>query len=287
MFLVPALFMFAATQTGAAVAPPSEVSRGIAAYERGDFTTALAILKPVVYDVWTPLSDPWATAYLAQMFRRGQGTAPDWPLSCALFHSVWASATMYGPGADAARLIPLAADGLKEVCLPELDLEMNALRTSCYLDGVTRREFVLDGGAWVVFDRLGFHLDLAGEHHDIPVTMRCHEGMVSLTEADVSIPDGSSNRRVHFLELFKWTSGLNERDGHIVRNLQWVVYGVRGADLGVATEQTIWTVIDGPYPSTEMPDGVREAVSLRVNDAGDVEWLVRTTPVRRGIIPKP
>ena len=43
MFLVPALFMFAATQTGVAVAPPSEVSPGIAVYERGDFTTALAM----------------------------------------------------------------------------------------------------------------------------------------------------------------------------------------------------------------------------------------------------
>jgi hypothetical protein len=284
--MLSSLAIFAAIQIGL---PPPNVSRGIAAYERGDFATALTILKPIVYDVslnWTPLSDPWATAYLAQMFRRGEGTAPDWPLSCALFHNVFASLHMYGPGSDLSDRIPFVADGIKEVCLPEQTPEMNALRSACYLDGLTRREFVLDGGAFVVVDRLGFHLDLAGEHRDIPLTMRCHEMMIAFTEADISIPDGSSNHRIHFLELFKWTSGINT-DGQIVRHLQWVLYEVRGVELAVATDQSVWTVVDSPYPSTDMPDGVREAVTLRVNPAGDVEWLVRTTPVKRGIIRKP
>ena len=41
-----------------------------------------------------------------------------------------------------------------------------------YLDGVTRREFVLDGSSWIVADRLGFHIDLGGgEHHDVGLTM--------------------------------------------------------------------------------------------------------------------
>jgi hypothetical protein len=62
---------------------------------------------------------------------------------------------------------------------------------------------------------------------------------------------------------------------------------VMDAQLDDCARRAESTVIDGPYPSTEMPDGVREAVTLRVNDAGDVEWLVRTTPERRGIIRKP
>ena len=79
MALIPALLMSAAVITGSAASPVPAVAAGMAAYHRGDFTTALAILKPIVYDVSdnrAPWSDPWATAYLAQMFRRGEGTAP-------------------------------------------------------------------------------------------------------------------------------------------------------------------------------------------------------------------
>jgi hypothetical protein len=286
MSLIPALVLGATTLAGAAAVPAPDVALGIAAYDRGDFTTALAILKPIVYDVPGDWLDPryaWAGAYLAQMFRRGQGTAPDWPLSCALFNNVWAYQHQQSPGsADAA--IPFVADGIKEVCLSDQE-EVTALRASCFLDGVTRRDFVLDGGALVVVDRRGFHLDLAGQHRDVGLSMTCHDVLVSLTEADVSIPDRSSNRRVHFLELFKWRSGA--RDGRVVRELHWIVYVVRGVDLGVVTDQVIWTVTDGPYPSTEMPFGVREATILRVNAAGEVEWIVKGSPEKRGVIPKP
>jgi hypothetical protein len=282
MSLIPALVLGATTL--AAAVPPPDVAVGIAAYDRGDFTTALAILKPIVYDVPGDLSDPryaWAAAYLAQMFRRGEGTAPDWPLSCALFNDVWAHQRLRGLGSgDPA--IPFVSDGIKEVCLPEHQEEVTALRSSCFLDGVTRREFILDGGAWVVVDRRGFHLDLAGQHHDVGLSMACHDVLVSLTEADLSIIDRSSNQRVHFLELFKWRSGA--KDGHVARELRWIVYAVKGVDLGVVTDQVVWTVTDVPYPSTEMPLGVREATILRVNAAGQVEWIVKGSPEKRGVI---
>jgi|SRR5947209_18308122 len=117
MSLIPALVL-GATTLGVAV-PPPDVAVGIAAYDRGDFTTAFAILKPIVYDVPGDWFDPqyaWAAAYLAQMFKRGEGTAPDWPLSCALFNNVLAYQRLRGPGsADTA--IPFVSDGSKKsVC---------------------------------------------------------------------------------------------------------------------------------------------------------------------------
>jgi len=290
MTLISALLMSAAALSGNAVTPPPAVAAGIAAYHAGDFTTALAILKPVVYDVPRgdpgAFSDPWATAYLAQMFRRGEGAAPDWPLSCALFNNVWAYTRQGGPGGIGT--IPFVEDGIKEVCLPELQAEVNALRTACYLDGVTRREFVLDGGSWIVFDRRGFHIDGGGgERREIPLTMWCHDVMVSLTESDVSIPDRWSSARVHFLELFKWTNGFDRTNGAVVRQLHWIVYLVRGSDLGPASDQVMLTVMDGPYPSPELPPGVRDAAVLQLNAAGQVEWLVKTSGRKRGIIAEP
>ena len=76
--------------------------------------------------------------------------------------------------------------------------------------------------------------------------MSWHDVMVSLTEADVSIPDRWSTARVHFLELFKWTNRIDETNGAIVRQLHWIVYEVRGADLGPVTDQIVLTVMGGP-----------------------------------------
>jgi hypothetical protein len=219
--LVSVAVLLVIAPAGFADGPRPDVSQGIAAYERGDFAAALAILKPIVYDVSpirTSWSDPLATAYLAQIYRRGAGTAPDWPLSCALFNNVWGYMQASGPG-NSGDAIPFVAEGIKEVCLPELAAEVNALRSSCFLDGLKRQEFVLERGLQVILDRRGFHLDFAGEHRDIPLSMRCHEVLVSMKESDVSVPDPSSDRRVHFLELFKWTSSINAADGQIVRDL--------------------------------------------------------------------
>jgi hypothetical protein len=177
--------------------------------------------------------------------------------------------------------IPFVADGIREVCASQ-DAEVVALKTFGFLDGVTRHEFLLDGGARIVMDRLGFHLDLAGEHSDTSLSMRAHEVMVSITHPDLSVRRGPDKQRAHFLELFKWTNRIG--DGHIVRDLHWIILEVRGVDLAVAMDQSIWTVIDGPYPSAEMPTGVREAAVLRVNAAGDVEWIVKGDSLKRGVI---
>src|SRR5215471_5914086 len=175
MSAVAALLVTAAVLGGVIEPPNATVAEGIAAYDRGDFTTAITLLKSVVYDVSaerTPWPDPWASAYLAEIHRRGQGTAVDWPLSCALFNEAWGYTRANGPGTIGS--IPFVEDGIKEVCLPELQPEVNALRTGCYLDGVARQEFVFDDGAWLVFDRRGFHLDLGPDHRDINLPMRCH-----------------------------------------------------------------------------------------------------------------
>ena len=121
MALVSALLLSAVAVSQSAASPTPTVEAGMAAYHRGDFTTALAILTPVVYDAAprgpSPFSDPWATAYLAQMFRRGEGTATDWPLSCALFTDVWGYTRSRGPAGIGS--VPFVEEGIREVCLPE------------------------------------------------------------------------------------------------------------------------------------------------------------------------
>jgi hypothetical protein len=289
MALVSALLLSAVAVSQSAASPTPAVEAGMAAYHRGDFTTALSILKPVVYDAAPggprSFSDPWATAYLAQMFRRGQGTATDWPLSCALFNNVWDYTRSRGPAGIGT--VPFVEEGIREVCLPELHDEVSALRMTCYLDGVSRREFVLDGSL-LIFDRRGFHIDRGGgERGDVPLGMWCHDVTVSLTQSDISVPDRWSTARVHFLELFKWTNGFDDTRGTVVRQLHWMVYQVRGTGLVRALDQIVLTVMGGPYPSHELPPGVRDVVGLHLNAMGQVEWFVKGPTDTRGIIPDP
>jgi hypothetical protein len=289
MGLILTLLMVVAAQSGSAPVPDRAVAEGVAAYQRGDFAAALSILKPIIYDVppdYRTPPNPWAAAYLAQMFRRGQGTTPDWPLSCALFNEVWSYTRQRGPAGIG--MIPFVEDGIQEVCLPGLQPEVLALRQAPYLDGVTRWGFVFDGRSSLIVDRLGFHIDLDGEHRDLPfMLIRGHETVVSLTEADVSVPDRWSTGRVHFLELFKWANRFDQTKNVIVRELHWVLYFVRGIDGGPVTDQIVVTVTGGPYPSHELPSGIREAVALRLNDAGRVEWSVAGATAKRGILPEP
>jgi hypothetical protein len=133
MALIPALLMTANIIVGSPPAPDAAVAAGIEAYHRGDFAAALSILKPIIYDVppdYRAPPDPWATAYLAQMFRRGEGTAPDWPLSCALFNEVWSYTRQRGP--TGIGTIPFVEDGIKEVCVPGFQPEVLALRGKAY-----------------------------------------------------------------------------------------------------------------------------------------------------------
>jgi hypothetical protein len=200
MALVTALLISATALAGGTEAPTPAVAAGIAAYHRGDFATALGILKPIVYDVAPGRlvleSDPWATAYLAQMFRRGEGTQADWPLSCALFTNALGHTPLNGPGGIGFS-IPFVKDGIQEVCLTDSQSqpEVMALRQACYLDGVTRQTFVFDGATWIVVDRRGFHIDLGGEHYDARLGMQCHDVMVSLTGPTSQSPiDGPRSR---------------------------------------------------------------------------------------------
>lgn len=89
------------------VAPQTDpsVAAGIAAYDRGDFAASLAILKPLVFETPTGPGfldpDPFALAYLGQMYRRGDAAPADWPLSCAL--SDWPSTRRRSDGRRAPR----------------------------------------------------------------------------------------------------------------------------------------------------------------------------------------
>jgi hypothetical protein len=263
--------------------PGPATAAGIAAYNRGDFAAARAILRPIVFDVGHAYPDPWANAYLAQMFRLGQGAEVDLSLSCALFKQ----ATMVQNGPDwTTPLMQFVAEGMKDVCVQHHVEEAEMLLDRGFRDGLTRREFLL-GGTHIVADRLGFHLERGGIRCDVPHVMNFYDVVVSMTAAELVSPDGSGARR-HFIETFSWQNGGTTKEMTVrTRTLLWIVAEVVDLDVRVALVHELGTFVGAPYPTTEMPAGAREAVSLRLTPSGEVEWTAQVPRVERGVIAVP
>ena len=285
---IPVMVLLATVVVSAQTNP--SVADGIAAFDRGDFAAAVLILKPLAYDVPSgpefPNPDPLALAYLGEIFRRGETAPADWPLACALFH-LSLQPPMQTPRPLRTE-IPFAIDGIKNVCLPEQRAEFEVLRSVGLRDGITRQQMMFDDGTQVVVDRTGFHIDFHGEHRDVDVLrVMWREVVASITASAVSAVD-ERGRRTHFVEMFKWRNPPDPIDPHlVVRELHWVVFELRETHVQMVLDLPIFSVAGGPYPSTELPSGVRDLAILRPKGgSGEVEWVWRGAPPKRGTLPQ-
>ena len=254
---------------------------GIAAYERGDFETAFSILKPFVFDLPPDLNresppEPFATLYLARLYSRGQGTAADAAMASVLYNF----ATM-GLIERLGRNHAMTAAAIEEgkstfdlATLTDRD-EVDGLLGCPFRDGVERTVIDLQGGGSVVVDRAGFQVSANGETVRTSPRATCgkHEVTVSVSGTRLQAAGPAGPRARDFIEMFVWISGSSER--HIRRELQWRIFEVVKTKVVLRLAQPMLYVFDTPYPSTEMPDGIRDAAILRVNDLGAVEFTVK------------
>lgn len=269
--------------------PSAEVRHAIQAYERGDYPTAVSMLKPIVYDRDSGIQnigDPWALYYFARLIQRGQGTTQDSAVACAMFNLSRREFLSRFQGLDLEVNATIAEVAEREVCnwaAPEAAREVNAIMSARYfLDGITRTVFDLDPGHWVTVDRTGFHVNLGTNERDTDLVSVSQQQVISLLHTPVEIPRGSTIALRHFLEFFGWTAG-NMKQGETLRSLHWTVFEVVGLDIEAVTHETITEVIDSRYPRAELDERVRLDVELRPTDRGEVEWIVRSKN-RRQII---
>ncbi len=271
--------VFALALTLAAPAPTVHptAAAGIAAYERGAFDEAFAILKPFVFDLPPNLNpqsspEPFAALYLARMYARGQGTAVDTPMASVLYHFA-TQGLIERLGKDHA-LTAAAIEESKAAfdlsMLGDQD-EVDGLLGCPFRDGVERTAIDLVGGGSVVVDRAGFQVIARGETTRTPARGTCGWHEVTLSVSGARLQAGARQR--DFIEVFVWISGSGK--GHIRRELQWRIFEVVRTKVVLRLAQPMQYVFDTPYPSTQMPDGVRDAALLRVNEEGAVVFTVK------------
>jgi hypothetical protein len=251
---------------------------GIAAYERGDFDTAFATLKPFVFDLPPNLNvnsppEPFATLYLARMIFRGEGTVVDPSLACVLYHfATFGLIEQVGRSHDATLA---AIDESKSACNPGLGierLEMNGLLACPFREGVGRTVISLSTGGTLVVDRGGIHITRDGRTTTTRELCGKYEVTVSVSGTHLRTVTDFGPRLRDFVERFVWIS--SSTNGHIRRELQWQIYEVIERRVVLRLAQPMLFAWDTPYPSPQIPDNIRSAAVLRLNDAGAIEFTV-------------
>jgi hypothetical protein len=244
---------------------------GVKALVRGDYATAVRILRPLAEDSERP--DPLVLFFMATLYQSGHGVARDEMRACGMYLKAAASPNPLAAQSTAlARAIHMDHPVMHEQCVA-MSIGVWRVPAPAF--------FTLARDHWVRIDRSGFVVGYQGTEHT--ASLMGGVGWVFLptryTALDVAVP--AAGRR-HFCEFFIWMPDRHE-DPH-TWSLWWSVYEVVGAQTFSARTDTIATITGARPPSSFAID---DLAHLGVNPAGEAEWVVLGAWPRSGIIPIP
>jgi len=251
----------------------ASVLDGIEALTRGDYASALRILRPLAEDAREP--DPLAQFVMAALYHAGRGVAMNPDRACGLYLR---AATPTNPLMSES--IALAQTIHHDV--PLLRKECEAASHGRWIDPPPA-SFALDNGHRVRIDDTGFVVTYAGTEKTAAMPLG-GVGRVYLpsrhTRLDVSHP---VKARRHFIEFFIWMPP--RAMGTETWALTWVPFEIVGHDPRQFAGQGPVVIATADRPLTSF--AVDDVVSLRVNAEGEAEWEVRGPNPRGGLIPLP
>jgi hypothetical protein len=259
LILIPAL---AAGQT--------TTDDGIRALLRGDYQSAVRILRPLADDVAAP--DPVAQFFMAVLYQSGRGVDPDLLRACGLFlgatkpsnpltqqASALANAMreQMGPGAQfcVSRGGPWGEQVPASFTLgPNHRVDMTASTIIVHYNGSEQR-IMTSGGPGMVYLPAGY------------------------TPLQVSRPVAAHR---HFLEQFIWWPDLPEKPS--TWTLGWTLSEVVGGAYVPITGEPSLVMRSGSQPPTSFD--VTSVARVRVNANGEAEWqIIGSANPRSGVIP--
>jgi len=268
--LVLAVVFVAALAEGQAKTPAS-VADGVQAMVRGDYQTALRILKPLGEDSATP--DPIAQFFLATLYESGHGVPPDRMRACSLYLSAGAPEN------------PLASQSL--LLAQTIREQMGPVGGKFCAPGVWRAlpttTFRLGPDHWVRFDEAGTTVGYQGAEQRLPGRNGGNGWIyppMRYTPLDVRAPVAG---RRHFFEMFIWMP--DESSGQKTWTLGWLLIEVSGADAtSVAGSPSVLTIAAVQPPTPFDPSTVSR---LQVDANGEAEWAIISGPNQKSAVIPP
>jgi len=264
-----------------ALAQTDRTADGVAAFVRGDYATAVELLKPAA-DSWHTPFDSTAAFFMALMYDNGLGVAPDPVRACALL--LRASAPL--PGSELDSGLTFAVQTLSQDLSLRLGPEQMA---KCMLQvdiGVARdaqqSTFSLSTGHWISIDispdrrEVMARIDYAGKQRDVELFVPVQTGIrflpFAVTEVTALRPQPSPR---YFLESFIWAPA-EPHQWHLI----WSLFEIIRDNVVPITSADLETY-EGEQPPTIDASDLRRLATVRVNGAGDAEWAV-LVPSRPG-----
>lgn len=257
--------VIALVHPGAAAAQTT--ADGVAAFERGDYVAAAALLRPIAERF--PLHDDSTSEFLmAQLYETGRGVALDRVRAYALYARAMIDNTN-----------PRATDAMERAralyfSLDRTDAERGQLLVNLgFHHGFEPVTFELEAGHWVTVDLQDVVIHSGAEERHIAVNLAPATGMVFLplvhTELIVTQPVPA---RRHFIEVAAWRPDprgenwtLFDEIFEVIRT-EWVPVSF-GDELATIAAST---------PPRDI--ALQNCVRLRVADSGAVEAVTLTGP---------
>jgi len=249
---------------------------GVAAFAAGDYERAVAILQPLAWS-WPP--DQVAAFFLAMLYDVGRGVPADPMRACALNFRVNSLTRPSGTNTAGMKPFQYIVDFRLLPTFffpndPDAWEECETLAALGFDSGFEPVTFQLEPEQSVAWDLLGTTVTYQGKTKRFPRAFNQIPGTLFLPLQHTELLTGSllSERR-HFIEMLFWQPGGTTA----VWQLEWHLSEVVRNELLSVAGEIIATSSDPQRPSTTMDD-VRKMVQLKVNDDGDVEWVLSSGP---------
>jgi hypothetical protein len=246
-------------------AAPSQATEGFIALGGGEYDRAAALLKDIAEA--DASRDHMAQFLMGVLYQGGKGAPLDPLRACALYHR-----------ASIAGRTPLemATTRLMRGLWREHDnswfARCQALGNLGFDHGFETATYDLGAGRTITWDFAGATLTSEGRTQEFP--WRGPRGAAYLPLQHTTLRSGALQERRDFFELLFW-SGAGDK-----WELSWTLFEVDASQVRHVESMTGLLTSDHRPSDTETVD-VRALVSLRVNDAGMVEWALLSAKPRR------
>jgi hypothetical protein len=252
----------------AAAEAQTTAADGVGAILRGDYATAVRVLRPLAEESDHP--DPLALFFLGSLYETGSGVPANQIRACGLYLK---AANLPGN--------PLASQSL--ALATSIHRDDPALRDECVAaSGAPWHDppaasFTLGPAQWVRIDRSGFVVGNNGEQKAAAVQFG-GPGWVFLPtrHTQLDMPSPAEPRR-HFIEFFAWERHTIE--GRPTWVLWWSVFEIVGLD---ATPVVAESVLAASEPIATI--AADTLVRLYVNADGEAAWAVSGDYPRGGFV---
>jgi hypothetical protein len=256
--------------TPSIVRAQNTVSDGVQALVRGDYSTAVRILRPLAED--EPQPDPLAQFFLAMLYASGSGVAINQMKACGLY---LASARPDNPLADQASSV---ARHIQAVSLgPMASLCAAGAERERGLAPVT---FELAADHRVAFDEAGVTVTYRDVDRRIGMSGFPGSMFLPVQHIELTVSNPFAGQR-HFFQVFMWYRSPRDPGAW---SLGWtLIESAMGYPVVVSGDPRVTAVTGTEPPASFDP---QNAVRLSVGQNGEAEWTI-PDPVspRRGVIP--